>query len=303
MTDLTAPANIAVNIDILSDNFHRSKNISVSMLRLDKIHPVLSGNKIFKLFFFLEEAKHSTHKKIITFGGAYSNHLAATAFACKISEIKCIGIIRGEKPEKLSHTLEYCIQNGMQTEFIKRSDYKKVNDYSFTENLKKKYGDHTLIPEGGFSEKGVMGAAMIGNYYGQEQYSHVCCPIGTATTFAGLIQINKNNKVIGFSVLKNLIDIGERLQYLNISPTSQYEVNHEYHFGGYAKENEELFSFMNSFYEENKISLDFVYTAKMMFGVYDLVKNNYFPPGSNILCIHTGGLQGNKSLASEKLKF
>ena len=303
MSERSLTGNIAIKVDKLHSDLIKNKNITVSMLRLDKIHPIVSGNKIFKLFYFLEEAKNSTHKKIITFGGAFSNHLASSSFACKISGIKSIGFVRGKIPAILSHTLQYCIQNGMQLEFINRTGYKKINEIEFKDELKKRFGDHTLIPEGGFSVKGVKGAEMIGNFYNQGVYSHVCCPIGTATTFAGLIQASRDNKVIGFSVLKNLNDINQRLQFLNIPPTMVHEVINDYHFGGYAKENGDLFSFMNLFYEENKIPLDFVYTAKMMFGVYDLVKNNYFPHGSNILCIHTGGLQGNKSLPTGKLKY
>jgi 1-aminocyclopropane-1-carboxylate deaminase/D-cysteine desulfhydrase-like pyridoxal-dependent ACC family enzyme len=303
MIEQGLPGNIAVNIDSLRSDLFPKKDITVSMLRLDKLHSIVSGNKIFKLFYFLEEAKNSTHKKIITFGGAFSNHLAATSFACKISGIISIGFVCGEMPARLSHTLQYCIQNGMHLEFINRTGYRKINEIKFKEELKKNFGEHTLIPEGGFSEKGVKGAEMIGDFYKEGVYSHVCCPVGTATTFAGLIQASKNNKVIGFTVLKNLNDINQRLQFLNILPTMFHGVINDYHFGGYAKENQDLFNFMNSFYEETKIQLDFVYTAKMMFGVYDLVINNYFPPGSNILCIHTGGLQGNKSLAPGKLKF
>jgi 1-aminocyclopropane-1-carboxylate deaminase len=303
MIERSLTGKIAVNIDTLRSELIKKRNITVSMLRLDKIHPIVSGNKIFKLFYFLEEARNSTHKKVITFGGAFSNHLAASSFACKISGLKSIGFVRGQMPAILSHTLQNCIQNGMQLEFINRTGYKNINEIDFKDELKKRFGDHTLIPEGGFSEKGVKGAEMIGNYYRQGVYSHVCCPIGTAATFAGLIQASKDNKVIGFSVLKNLHDINQRLQFLNIPPTMLHEVINDYHFGGYAKKNGDLFSFMNSFYEENKIPLDFVYTAKMMFGVYDLVKNNYFPSGANILCIHTGGLQGNKSLPTGKLKF
>ncbi len=157
------------------------------MLRLDAIHPVVSGNKFFKLYYFLEEAIKSTHKHIITFGGAYSNHLAATAYACKLAGLKSTGIVRGERPKQLSHTLRFCLQNEMTLEFISRDLYKKINGEEFQTELIKKYGDHTLVPEGGFSFKGVQGAKLICNYFNQKKYTHVCCAVGTATTFAGLI--------------------------------------------------------------------------------------------------------------------
>jgi len=293
-----------IRIDLLQQELLDESKISVSMLRLDLIDPVISGNKIFKLSYFLDEAKNSPHKLIITFGGAYSNHLAATAFACKKAGIKSIGFVRGEKPKELSHTLLYCLENGMQLEFISRELYKKVNEEEFHAGLAKKFGDHTFIPEGGFSQKGADGAKLICNYFSAEYYSHICCAIGTATTIAGLIKGNDSKaKIIGFSVLKNLNDVEERLAYLGIDSSKVYSIIYDYHFGGYAKRNNNLISFMNSFFEDNKIPLDFVYTGKMMFGVYDLIEKKYFPEGSNILCIHTGGLQGNKSLPEGMLNF
>ena len=299
---LNETENIIIN-SLQSELFNKSK-LAVSMLRLDTIHPIVSGNKIFKLYYFLEESKNSLHKKIITFGGAYSNHLAATAYACKEAGAKCIGFVRGEKPKELSHTLLFCLQNEMQLEFISRESYKKINKENFLQSLKNTYGDHILIPEGGFSQKGTNGAQLICNYFNLKNFSHVCCAIGTATTFAGLINgSNTETEIIGFSVLKNLNDIEERLIFLGVEPSKKYSGIHDYHFGGYAKKNTDLISFINSFYQDNKIPLDFVYTGKMMFGVYDLIEKKYFPEGSNILCIHTGGLQGNNSLPEGVLNF
>lgn len=296
--------NKNIKTDSLQNDLFIINNISVSILRLDTIHPIVSGNKIFKLHYFLEEAINSNHQLIITFGGAYSNHLAATAFACKQAGIKCIGIVRGEKSKTLSHILLFCIEQNMQLEFINRDLYKRTNEEKFLTSLKSKYGDHTLIPEGGFSQKGVNGAKLICDYFNFKNFSHVCCTIGTATTFAGLINGSDNEtEIIGFNILKNLNDINERLKFLGTGQSKKYTVIHDYHFGGYAKKDTQLISFINSFYNDNKIPLDFVYTGKMMFGVYDLIEKNYFHEGSNILCIHTGGLQGNRSLPEGMLNF
>jgi 1-aminocyclopropane-1-carboxylate deaminase len=304
MDVISNPNNLAINIEQLKSDLFDKHHVTVHMLRLDTIHPIVSGNKLFKLYYFLQEAINSTHKHIITFGGAYSNHLAATAYACKATEVKSTGFIRGEEPKQLSHTLLFCMQNEMKLEFISRELYKKINEEDFQKKLTKKYDDHTLIPEGGFSFKGVPGAKLICNYFNQQNFTHVCCAVGTATTFAGLIDgSNNETENIGFSVLKNLHDIEERLTRLGVSSSKKYSVIHDYHFGGYAKKNNELISFMNSFYDNNKIPLDFVYTGKMMFGVYDLIEKKYFPEGSNILCIHTGGLQGNNSLPEGMLIF
>jgi len=281
---------------IKNDLFERKK-VELSMLRLDEIHRYVSGNKLFKLIYFLKEAKRSSHKAIITFGGAYSNHLAATAFAAKELNLKSLAVVRGEKPKTFSPTLIFCSDKGMELEFISRSSYQKKNEKEFLEELKTKYGEHILIPEGGFSIKGKEGATLINEYFADQNFTHVCLPVGTATTFAGLVDANKNaTEIIGFGVLKNFNDISARFKELDVDLKKKYSFIKDYHFGGYAKKTNELISFMKGFYAENKIELDFVYTAKMMFGVYNLIQKNDFPEGSKILCIHTGGLQGNQSL-------
>jgi 1-aminocyclopropane-1-carboxylate deaminase/D-cysteine desulfhydrase-like pyridoxal-dependent ACC family enzyme len=160
------------------------KNIALSLLRLDLIHPVISGNKIFKLSHFLQKAIE-LNLKIITFGGAYSNHLAATALACKHYNVRCIGMVRGEEPPVLSPTLLYCLQQDMQLEFISRNAYGQKEEKVFHDKLQAKFGDHVLIPEGGFSEEGVIGAAEIYKHIPKKTYTHICCPVGTATTIAG----------------------------------------------------------------------------------------------------------------------
>ena len=284
----------------LNPQFFGKNNLEIFMLRLDEIHPIVSGNKLFKLIYFLEEAKKSRHKKIITFGGAYSNHLAATAFACKELKIKPVGIVRGERPKVLSPTLLFCLENEMQLEFIDRECYRKINQKDFLEELKNKCGEHILIPEGGFSIEGKQGAGLINQYFADKDFTHACLPVGTATTFAGLVDSNKNEtKIMGFGVLKNFNDIEKRFAELKVGAQKKYFFINDYHVGGYAKKTEELIDFMTRFYEENNVILDFVYTAKMMFGVKDLIQKNYFPKSSKILCIHTGGLQGNNSLATD----
>ncbi len=287
----------------IRNRFAQDMDIKISMLRLDEIHPVISGNKLFKLHYFLEEALDSTHKTIITFGGAYSNHLAATAYACRILNIHCIGIVRGEMPPVFSETLVFCRENGMKLDFISRDKYAQVAPTETNSFLKKKYGEHTLIPEGGFSSKGMEGASLIQEYYGDEKYSHICVAIGTATTLAGILK-NSSEKtiVMSFPALKGLTDISERLQNLGLTDHQNLSIIKDYHFRGFGKKTPELIAFMNRFYEENNIPLDFVYTGKMMFGIQDLLEKKYFPAGSDILCIHTGGLQGNSSI-KEKLIY
>jgi 1-aminocyclopropane-1-carboxylate deaminase len=287
-------------IDKLESPFLTEKEIELSILRLDKIHEDVSGNKLFKLHFYIEKCLQSFHKTILTFGGAYSNHLAATAFLCKEKNITCIGIVRGEEPTILSHTLIKCKELGMQLYFINREEYK--NEINETD-IYKKYGACTIIPEGGYEKHGANGASLIMNILENENASHISTCVGTATTLAGLLMNNKNNaEVIAVPAIKNMLDLNERINFLtgkNLNST----VFGDYHFGGYAKHNETLIQFMNNFYEEYKIPTDFVYTAKMMYAIFDKINTNYFKKGSKIICIHTGGLQGNKSLPKDLLHF
>jgi len=288
---------------IIDDDFI-NKHIELSVLRLDRIHPVISGNKFFKLFYFLQEAKNSTHKRIITFGGAHSNHLAATAFACKQSKLQCIGMIRGEKPNMLSPTLLFCLENGMELSFLSRESYNHKTEELFLRDLIKKHGEHILIPEGGFAVKGAKGAGLINGLYNGNDYTHICLPVGTATTFAGMVNENKTQtEIIGFSVLKNMHDLDKRFEELKVNANSKYSFITDYHFDGYAKKTNELIQFMNDFYYHHAIPLDFVYTGKMMFGIYDMTRKHHFPKGSKLLAIHTGGLQGNNSLETGTFIF
>jgi 1-aminocyclopropane-1-carboxylate deaminase len=292
-----------ITIDELKSDFLSDKEINVSVLRLDKIHPIVSGNKLFKLHYFVKECLLTSHKTILTFGGAYSNHLAATAFLCKENNIKCIGIVRGEAPKTFSHTLNYCIEMGMQLQFISRDDYKNMNADEERQTLKNNFGDCTIVPEGGFAIDGANGATHIMEIIKKDSFTHVCTCVGTATTLAGLLQNNTANaEIIAIPAIKNMTDIEERV-FSIIQKKYDFTTFSDYHFGGYAKYNSELVSFMNNFYTEFNIPTDFVYTAKMMYGIFHKIKHHHFAKGANIVCIHTGGLQGNLSLPKDVLIF
>ena len=294
-----------ISFDTIINDDIIKKNVSLTVARLDKLHDDVSGNKLFKLHYFIEECLKSSHKTMLTFGGAFSNHLVATAFLCKQKRIKSIGIVRGEELKILSHTLARCKDLGMVLKYISRKDYK-----DFEKNgkdivaLQKLFGNFTLVPEGGYDSTGAKGASIIMDVVEAGKFSHICTAVGTATTLAGL-HLNKHidQEIIAIPVIKNMFDIPERLHYLGITSNIKPVVFSDYHFGGYAKHTKKLISFMNSFYAETHIPTDFVYTAKMMYGILDKIKNGYFKTGSNILCIHTGGLQGNKSLPPGTLIF
>lgn len=290
----------------LKNELFVKKQIKLSVLRLDKLHPVISGNKLFKLHYFLQKTQQSEHKTIITFGGPYSNHLSATAYACKISGFKSIGIVRGEKPIQLSHTLQQCISDGMTLQFISRERYAEKEDVSFASTLKEQFGEHVLIPEGGYHFLGAKGAALIKNLLKDNTPSHICCAIGTATTIAGLLLGSKERQhIIGVSVLKGMNNIEEDIAAItNSTPDLQrLKILHDYHFGGYAKKTPELIAFMNKLYNDHQLPTDFVYTGKMMYGIIDSIEKDFFAPGADIVCIHTGGLQGNLSLPVDTLIF
>jgi 1-aminocyclopropane-1-carboxylate deaminase/D-cysteine desulfhydrase-like pyridoxal-dependent ACC family enzyme len=294
-----------INIQKLSDSLFDQKEVTVSVLRLDKLHAIVSGNKLFKLHYFLEKAKQQCSEGIITFGGPYSNHLVATAFASKEIGLKSIGIIRGEQPKVLSHTLQACLAYGMELKFITRHEYDQKEKSEFLAPINCSYPKYLIIPEGGYGTLGAKGAAMIMDWI-PENTTHICCAIGTATTFTGLLKnLNKDQQLIGFPVLKNMNDIEKRIQFLSTSSHNNlpFQLINSYHFGGYAKKNNDLIAAMNLFYEKYQLPTDFVYTAKMMVGVIDCISKDFFKKGSNILCIHTGGLQGNLSLEPGTLKF
>lgn len=287
------------DIQELQDDLFLQKQVRVSVLRLDKIHPTVSGNKIFKLHYFLQEARQSDHKTILTFGGAYSNHLAATSYACKLLHLKSIGIVRGERPVQLSPTLQQCIADGMQLKFIPRQEYDKKEEPAFISNLIEEFGDCIVIPEGGYHPLGAKGAALIMNMIKDKDHTHICTASGTATTLAGIMMLAKAEQtVINIPVLKGITDTPERLKYLTGTDhlPENLQTLPDYHFGGYAKKTDELIQFMNQCWLKYQLPFDFVYTAKMFYAVIDCVKNNYFDKGSKIICLHTGGLQGNKSL-------
>jgi 1-aminocyclopropane-1-carboxylate deaminase len=289
-----------ITLDKIESDLLSQKEITLSILRLDKIHTDVSGNKLFKLHFFIEECLQSTHKTILTFGGAYSNHLVATAFLCKENNIKCIGIVRGEAPTIFSHTLLRCQELGMQIHFLSRITYKSM---AVDSSLEDKYGPCIIVPEGGYETDGAKGASLIMDVLKDKSPSHICTCVGTATTLAGLLMNNKKNAdIIAVPAIKNMTDLNERVQFLT-KANYNLTIFGDYHFGGYAKYDEKLIQFMNAFYTAHQIPTDFVYTAKMLYAIMDKIENDYFKKGSNIICLHTGGLQGNNSLPKGTLLF
>ncbi|MEO6168011.1 MAG: pyridoxal-phosphate dependent enzyme [Chitinophagales bacterium] len=287
----------------LYDPLLASKQVQVFMKRDDLLHPQVSGNKWRKLKYNLKKAKVKGNQTLLTFGGAYSNHIFAVAAAGKEFRYKTIGIIRGEKPDPLNETLSFAIACGMQLDFISRTSYGEKEEPHFIKSLHEQFGDFYLLPEGGTNGLAVKGCEEIIAEI-EVDYNYLCCSCGTGGTLSGLIAGDQGtHKLLGFSALRGLRDLEGKIEELVTGYSnhqfSNWSINHDYHFGGYAKVNALLFSFIREFYLTQNILLDPVYTGKMMFGIYDLVRNNFFMKGSVIIAIHTGGLQGWNGMNDE----
>jgi 1-aminocyclopropane-1-carboxylate deaminase len=292
------------NIRIDPAHFLQKFHATVDVLRLDLIHPVISGNKWFKLKEYLKDAKSLNKKIILTFGGAYSNHIVATAAVAKGNGFKSIGIIRGEKPAILSHTLLDAMSFEMDLFFVSRDDYKKkiippqVLDHYNKEEI-------YVINEGGYGKKGVEGAKDILYSIDSSPYTHIIDVVGTGTTIAGLTEASREQQtIVGISSMKNNFSLQQEIEkLLSKENKKRIQLIHNCHFGGYAKYTPELIDFMNEWYRQTNIPSDFVYTGKLFFAVHDLLGKNHFPPDSKLLVIHSGGLQGNQSLPKGTLIF
>lgn len=288
-----------ISIDKISIPTAIERNIAINVLRLDQLHPIISGNKWFKLRYYIAEAKTQNKNTIVTFGGAWSNHIIATAAICNNNGFNSIGLIRGEEADTLSPTLLHAKQLGMELIFLSRNEYQQKMIPLAINNSSILY-----IPEGGYGKTGAAGATTMLDFCDKEEYTHICCAAGTGTMAAGLLNSMSNKQeLIVISALKNYLPLEEKINEIVDKKEATLHVNHNYHFGGYAKQKPELIQFMNSFYAQTKIPTDFVYTGKLCFGIIDMIKNDHFKNGSKLLVIHSGGLQGNASLEKGTLIF
>ena len=289
-----------IYIQDISEFFNNILNISI--LRADLIDPVVSGNKWFKLQLYVRDAIAAGKTTLATFGGPYSNHIVATSRYGASMGLETVGFIRGEKPVALSPTLTDAMENGMTLHFVSREDFEQ------TEKIISHNQDPSWawIPEGGYGITGAEGVKSMLTIKDTTPFDTIICAVGTGTMMAGLIKAAApHQQVIGLSVLKNNISIDEEIKALLTPEESKknFEINHDYHFGGYAKHTPALIDFMNDCYKKMELPLDFVYTAKLVYGVEDLATNGKFDPTSKILIIHSGGLQGNRSFKKGTLIF
>jgi 1-aminocyclopropane-1-carboxylate deaminase len=292
-----------INNIYIQDISELSNNtLNINILRADVIDPVVSGNKWFKLQFYVKDAISAGKTTLATFGGAYSNHIVATSKYGASMGLKTVGFIRGEKPVTLSATLNDAIENGMKLHFVSREDFldpKKI----MQENMHESWA---WIPEGGYGIKGAEGAGTLLTIKDTHSFDTIICAVGTGTMMAGIIKSAAlHQKIIGISVLKNNVSIDAEIKTLLTPEESKknFEIIHGYDFGGYAKHTPTLINFMNDCYTKMELPLDFVYTAKLAYAVQDLASKGKFEPPSKILLIHSGGLQGNRSFKKGTLLF
>ena len=276
--------------------------IPTAVLRLDKLHPEISGNKWFKLKHNISAAL-ANNQGILTFGGPYSNHIAATAVACKLKSIPCIGIIRGEEHQyNLNHTLQTAADNGMQLIFTDRSTYRqKTSDPSYAAS----FPNYHIVPEGGHNAAGAKGCEEILSIHPTGSFTHILCAAGTGTTLAGLINSAlPHQQVIGIPVLKGAQFLENEISsLLKPTATAKWKLLYEFHGGGYGKYSDAQINFMNSLYQETKLPTAIIYTGKLLMAFHELSIQSWFPADSRVLIIHTGGLQGNLSLGPDVLMF
>ncbi len=271
--------------------------IRLLIKREDQNHPLISGNKWWKLKYNLEEAKRLNKNTLLTFGGAYSNHIYATAAAASECGFQSIGIIRGEKTLPLNPTLQFAIENGMKLHYVDREAYRRKSEPGFINKLHDQFGDFYLIPEGGTNELAVKGTTEFAReHLSKIAFDSLFLPVGTGGTIAGIINGLKGDKqVVGIPVLKNGGFLEEEIKrYLN-GGFSNWSLLTEYHHGGYAKTTPALLVFIKEMEIKHQLPLDHVYTGKLLWAVMEEIKKGMFQKGSTILALHTGGLQGSNS--------
>ena len=274
----------------------------VDLLRLDLLHPIVSGNKFYKLRYYIEFALAKGVSTVASFGGPFSNHIVALAYTAKEAGLKSIGYIRTNADEPMTPSLKEAKAYGMELVYLGRTDFqsKKEAILQSSETITDCY----YIDEGGYGNIGAKGAATILTAQDTSHYDYFICAVGTGTMLAGIINgADAHQKVIGIPVLKNEGSIDAEIKALLEDTNRPYTLQHQFHQGGYAKTNPIMLDFMNRLWDTEKIPTDIVYTSKLLFGTEQLIKENYFEKAATILVIHSGGLQGNRSLPEGSLKF
>lgn len=286
-----------VKIQSIPQQWYGNGISQLDMLRLDLLHPVVSGNKWYKLRLNVMYALDHGFKAIVTFGGGYSNHLVAAAYTAKRAGLKSVGIVRG-KYDILTPTLKDCIAEGMELIFLTKTEYDRADEPDAIKELVAHFDEVFIIPEGGANYWGRKGAGLICKHI-KESYTHIVTSVGSATTLIGIRnEAPLTQTVLGFVPMKGGEYLVETVsKHLHPDKNLRWQLFDRWHFGGFGKSNNELIQFMNDFYTECSIPLDIIYTSKMMYGLKQLITEGYFKKEDKILAIHSGGLQGNSSVS------
>jgi 1-aminocyclopropane-1-carboxylate deaminase len=283
----------------INDPLLDQHQVSLWLKRDDLLHPVISGNKWRKLKYLLNHALAVHSHTLISMGGAYSNHLHALAYIGHALQLQTIGLVRGERPTPLTPTLQDAHDWGMTLKFVSRSDYRLLREYQNWNSLPDLQTGQYWLPEGGAHALALQGVAELANEI-TLPYTWLCVPCGTGTTLAGLVNaIPEPSRLLGFAALKNAGFLNRDVAQLLQHPRQNWQINLDYHFGGFAQVSPELTEFIHNFHIMTGIALEPVYTGKMLFGLYDLIKKRTFAPGTTLIAVHTGGLQGNRGFNYE----
>jgi len=297
-TSFGSQFDVLPEIQSLEMDVAKKHLVTLDCLRLDQIHPFVSGNKWYKLKHHILEAYAAGKARLLSFGGAHSNHLHALAFAGKHLHLSTIGIVRGEPAKKLTPTLQDCVDCGMELHWLNRQDYRAIASSECVDAYAEKYPDAWVIPEGGAGRQGILGVESLFNslhHSGLIDYDVVACAVGSGATLAGIIQAKLGRaQCLGFSALKGAHDLEYRVeqQLRSARRINRWEISHDYHFGGFAKINTRLTDFISDVYERYELLLDPVYTGKMLYGLAEYLHQGRIQAGSRVLVVHTGGLQG-----------
>ena len=295
--------------------YFSNHKVEFDVLRLDQIHPVISGNKWYKLRYYLKEAKQINATTIASFGGPYSNHIVALAFAAKLAGLNSIGYVRCNEGEPITSSMQEAMSYGMEIKYLGRTEFQEKKTNMLFENETSNQTETYFIDEGGYGTIGAKGASTIISDWENNNlntldsnpmhaYDYIVCAVGTGTMIAGIINAAKPNQIIlGIPVLKNEGSISQEIKYLLENKNSNFDLQYDYHQGGYAKTTAEQIQFMNKLWDQAKIPTDIVYTGKLFYAIDQLLQKNYFKTGSKALIVHSGGLQGNRSLEKGVLHF
>ena len=292
--------NIPSTISKINSSFLEEKEVEIFIKRDDLIHSVISGNKWRKLNYNLQAASDNGRNTVLSFGGAYSNHLHALSYASKMMGFNSIGVIRGDKKKKLTSTLAYCHSNNMKLFFLDRLNYRN-NKYNnqLLRDIKNIYGDFYIIPEGGNNQLGVIGCQEIIKEVSLD-FDYFCCAVGTGCTSSGIIRsLHNKSQFIGFAPFTKIIE--QKKNILKYCPSDLYNnwtIIPDKHFGGYSKINSNLIKFICQFNNDHNIQLDLIYMGKLFYNLYELIQKDFFEKKTRIIVLHSGGLQGNDGFNS-----